>query len=130
MIFQTPIEKEFFDKAPILTASGEPIQPKKFLDSADLDDLKAAIQNVAKTKLETREIQSLKKELKDYEEDLKDLVERSTHENSKKAILVYLKGKFAFSRIISKYLPKRLARSRSPKELKDCIRKLTKCSKR
>jgi hypothetical protein len=59
-----------------LTKTGQPIQPKKFLDPTDLEDLKAAIKNVAKTKIESREVESLKKELLDYEEDLKDLVFR------------------------------------------------------
>ena len=46
----------------------------KPLDSSDFGDLKQAIENFGKkSKHESREIQTLKRELEDYEEDLKDL---------------------------------------------------------
>ena len=46
------------------------------LDSSDFGDLKLAIENFGKkSKNETREIETLKREMEDYEEDLKDLDE-------------------------------------------------------
>jgi hypothetical protein len=46
---------------------------KKALDSSDFVDLKAAIEHLAKLRRQNRELENLKKELTDYEEDLKDL---------------------------------------------------------
>ncbi len=45
----------------------------KPLDSSDFHDLRKAIENLAKSKSEIREIETLKRELVDYEEDLNDL---------------------------------------------------------
>lgn len=73
LLHQTPIEKEFLDAAPILLDRAIPFRDEKSLDPSDLGDLKTAIQNLSKSKMESREIKTLKKELVDYEEDLKDL---------------------------------------------------------
>ena len=46
---------------------------KQALDSSDFVDLKTAVDTLSKMRNESRELKSLKKELVDYEEDLKDL---------------------------------------------------------
>jgi hypothetical protein len=46
---------------------------KQALDTSDFVDLKTAVDTLSKMRNESRELKSLKKELVDYEEDLKDL---------------------------------------------------------
>ena len=46
---------------------------KKELDASDFGDLKTAIEHLAKLRSESKELESLRKEMLDYAEDLKDL---------------------------------------------------------
>ena len=43
------------------------------MDASDFGDLKTAIEHLAKLRSESKELESLRKEMQDYAEDLKDL---------------------------------------------------------
>lgn len=69
MIVLTKILNNFqIDKALNLSE-----KEKKMLDASDFGDLKTAVEHLAKVRSESKELESLKKELVDYVEDLKDL---------------------------------------------------------
>ena len=77
-------EEILVDKAPVLEDKAEeleapPVKEEQAISAEDLGDLKSAIESLDKAgKSESEEVESLKKELQDYEEDLQELTEIKT----------------------------------------------------
>ena len=77
-------EEVMVDKAPVLEDKAQeleapPVKEEQAISAEDLGDLKSAIESLDKAgKSESEEVESLKKELQDYEEDLQELTEIKT----------------------------------------------------
>ena len=80
------IDDVMVDKAPVLEDTAKELEPppvavkeEQAISTEDLGDLKSAIESLEKTgKTESEEVETLKKELQDYEEDLQELTEIKT----------------------------------------------------
>ena len=80
------VEEVMVDTAPVLEDTAKELEAppvavkeEQAISTEDLGDLKSAIESLEKTgKTESEEVETLKKELQDYEEDLQELTEIKT----------------------------------------------------